>query len=296
MELLHSSFREGEALGFDTEEDIRLGFSFPYLLHIILGLSALRLYDRQPARMELLVRASRHQDRALALVRPHLVNLDRHNVHAVLRFALIVSIVALGQPLYRSIGPSQYGDPIDDVLHSFNMVRGVRFVTERQWQLSGQSYSDGGPRLDDDDPWQQGLRAKFPQYHAVRRLITKTCTVDSERLVCLDALRKVFSFIDLIESNPELHPDARLVQIWPIELDQRFIAMMSTRRPIALLILGYYTALLKLRSGTVWPFVAWPRLVLRRAMEVLGNEWTVHLHWVIKRVIWEDPYPDSIAV
>ena len=296
MELLHSSLREGQALGLDADHDIKLGFSSPYLLHIILGLSALRLYDRQPMRMDLLSRASRHQDRALALVRPHLADLNQSNIHAVLRFAFLVSIVALGQPLYRPSGRSQYGeDSIDHLLHSFNMVRGVKFVTERQWQLSGEATMGDGPCLDDDDPLQQGLRGKFPQYYAVRDLVARTCKVESERLVCLDAIRKVFSFIDLIESYPQLHPQARLIQIWPIELDQRFIAMMSARRPIALLILGFYTALLKLRSGTAWPFVAWPKLVLRRVMKVLGREWTVHLRWAIDRVLWENPYPDSPA-
>ena len=292
MELLHSSISEGETFGLDADDDIRLGFSSPYLLHIILSLSALRMYDRQPTRLDLLARASRHQNHALTLVRPHLASLNHQNVYTVLRFAFLVSIVALGQPLYRSNSannPQQTQDPIDDLLHSFAMVRGVKFVTDRQWQLSGEAFplhaGGAGPRLDDEDPFCQDLPAKFPQYRALRTLITRTCTITSERLVCLDALRKVFSFTALIESDPDLHPHARMIQIWPIELDARFMAMLTARRPIALLILGCYTALLKLRAGGAWPFEAWPGMVLREVVEILGKEWARHLGWAVGRVL-----------
>ena len=291
MELLHSSIREGETFGLDADDDIRLGFSSPYLLHIILSLSALRMYDRQPTRLDLLARASRHQNHALILVHPHLASLNHQNVHAVLRFAFLVSIIALGQPLYQSNNakPQQTQDPIDDLLHSFAMVRGVKFVTERRWQLSGEAFplpaGGAGPRLDDEDPFCQDLPVKFPQYRALRTLITRTCTISSERLVCLDALRKVFSFTALIESHPDLHPHARMIQIWPLELDARFMAMLAARRPIALLILGCYTALLKLRAGGAWPFEAWPGLVLRKVVETLGKEWARHLGWAVGRVL-----------
>jgi hypothetical protein len=110
MELLHSSIREGDTFGLDADDDIRLGFSSPYLLHIILSLSALRMYDRLPARIDLLSRASRHQNYALALVRPHLSDLNQQNVHAVLRFAFLVSIAALGQPLYQPSNQPQQPD------------------------------------------------------------------------------------------------------------------------------------------------------------------------------------------
>ncbi|KAM0706167.1 hypothetical protein Q7P35_006716 [Cladosporium inversicolor] len=294
MELLHTSIRESDTFGLDPDNDIRLGFSSPYLLHIILSLSALRLYDRQPTRTDLLTRASRHQNHALSLVRPHLASLNQQNVHAVLRFAFLVSIAALGQPLYHPDAQSPHGqDPIDHLLHSFNMVRGVRFVTERQWQLSGEAHTHphtAAPRLDDEDPFRQNLTAKFPQYRALRTLITaQTSPTNSpnpeDRLVTLDALRKVFSFVALIEANPNLHPHARLMQIWPLELDARFIEMLGARRPVALLVLGCYTALLKLRAGGAWPFGKWPGLVLRRIGEFLGREWGIYLGWAVGRVL-----------
>ena len=290
LELLYGTLRNGLAIRSDIDDDIQLGFSFPYVLHIILSLSALRLFDKQPARTELLDRACRHQDQALMLVRPHLVGLDRVNVQAVLRFSFLVSIAALGQPLYqhryRAGGPQQ--DPIDDILHSFNMTRGIKFVTERQWQLAGESRAFEGPDKADEDPWKQDLGTKYPVYPLVRQLVCKHCATEQEKLVCLDAIRKVFSFTDLIEQNPQLHPDARLIQIWPIEIDGFFMAMMSARRPIALLILAFYCALLKLRSGNMWPYSAWPGSVLQRVVEILGKEWEVPLQWPRSRVFGEE--------
>jgi hypothetical protein len=77
------------------------------------------------------------------------------------------------------------------------------------------------------------------------------------------------------------------VQIWPIEIDGIFMAMMTARRPIALLVLAHYCALLRLRSGDMWPFSAWPASVLRQVDEVLGEEWEVHLEWPKSRILKE---------
>lgn len=291
MELLHSSIREGETFGLDADDDIRLGFSSPYLLHIILSLSALRMYDRQPARTDLLSRASRHQNHALALVRPHLSDLNQQNVHAVLRFAFLVSIATLGQPLYQPANQTQQHDqdPITALLHSFTMVRGIKSITERKWQLAGEPTAlraaQGRPRLDAEDPFRQNLAAKYPPYRALRVLVAKSCPIPADRLAALDALRKVFSLTALVDSQPNLHPHARLMQIWPLELEARFVGMLGARRPVALLILGCYTALLKVRAGGAWPFEAWPGLVLGRVGEVLGREWEGGLRWAVERVM-----------
>ena len=287
LELLHAARSEGYGLTVDLHDDIQLGFSFPYVLHIILSLSALRLLDRNPTRTKLLQQASRHQDRALALVKPSLADLGDHNIHAVLRFSFMAAIAALGHPL-RPHGESSFGleqDPITDIIHSFNMTRGIKFVNERKWLLTGEPYQEGGPDLEDDDPWLQDLRTKFAVYPEVRQLILDHCAPGAETLVCLDAIRKVFSFIDLIEQDPDLFHDARLIQIWPIELDQRFIDLLVSRHQVAILILGYYSALLKLRSGNTWPFEAWPSLLLRRVEEVLEEKWACHLWWPKLRIL-----------
>jgi hypothetical protein len=290
MELLHSSIREGDTFGLDADDDIRLGFSSPYLLHIILSLSALRMYDRLPARIDLLSRASRHQNYALALVRPHLSDLNQQNVHAVLRFAFLVSIAALGQPLYQPSNQPQQPDqdPITALLHSFTMVRGIKSITERKWQLAGEPTAlraGDRPRLDAEDPFHQNLAATYPPYRSLRALVAKSCPIEADRLAALDALRKVFSLTALIDAQPDLHPHARLMQIWPLELEARFVGMLGARRPVALLILGCYTALLKVRAGGAWPFEAWPGLVLRRVVEVLGREWEGGLRWACERVM-----------
>lgn len=281
LELLHATRSDGHGLTVDLDDDIQLGFSFPYVLHIILSLSALRMFEKNPARNELLQEASRHQNRALTLVKPNLADLSNHNIDAVLRFSFMAAIAALGRPLRRHaevpLGLEQ--DPITDIIHSFNMTRGIKFITERKWLLSGESYEGGGFDLSEEDPWQQGLCTKFAVYPVVRQLILDNCAPGAETLVCLDAIRKVFSFIDLIEQDPDLFHDARLIQIWPIELDQRFIDLLVSRHQIAILILGYYSLLLKLRSGNTWPFKAWPSLLLQRVEEVLGEKWACHLWW-----------------
>lgn len=286
LELLYHQMRCYEATGQDSD-DIQLGFTFPYVLHSILSLSALLLFSQQPTRIELLDRACAHQNSALTLVRPHLIDLNKHNVNAVVKFSAITSVIALAQPLYQD--PYRIGrasDPISDMLNSFHMARGIRTVLERQWQMEGiHRDPDAGPDLDDEDPWQQDLMIKYSPYPVLRNLIRSRCTYEADRLVCLDATRKIFSFITLLEDHPNLHPDARLIQIWPIEIKKRFLNMLIARRPIALLILGYYSVLMKLRSDTMWPFDSWPAKLLQKIEEVLGDDLGEYLEWPRTRVL-----------
>ncbi|THW44875.1 hypothetical protein D6C90_02499, partial [Aureobasidium pullulans] len=177
-------------------------------------------------------------------------------------------------------------DPIDDMLNSFHMTRGIRTVLERQWQIEQVKFDpDAGPVLNDEDPWQQDLMSEYPPYPVLRDLINTHCTIQEDILVCLDATRKIFSFITLLEECPNLHPDARLVQIWPIEIKKRFFDMLIARKPIALLILGYYSVPMRLRSDTMWPLHEWPSKLLQRVEEVLGDEWLEYLEWPKSRVL-----------
>ncbi|THY54812.1 hypothetical protein D6C99_03371, partial [Aureobasidium pullulans] len=286
LELLYRQMRHNQAIGRDGD-DIQIGFAFPYVLHSILSLSALQLFSEQPSRTELLDRACAHQNSALALVRPHLLDINKCNVEAVVKFSAITSVVALAQPLYQHpYRVSRRNDPIDDMLISFHMTRGIRTVLERQWQIEQVEFDpDAGPALDDEDPWQQDLMSKYPPYPVLRDLINIHCTIEEDILVCLDATRKIFPFITLLEECPNLHPDARLVQIWPIEIKKRFLDMLIARKPIALFILGYYSVLMRLRSDTMWPFNEWPSKLLQRVEEVLGDEWLEHLEWPKSRVL-----------
>ncbi|KAH0347611.1 hypothetical protein KCU81_g3437, partial [Aureobasidium melanogenum] len=181
LELLYHQMRCYEATGQDSD-DIQLGFTFPYVLHSILSLSALLLFSQQPSRIELLDRACAHQNSALALVRPHLVDLTKQNVNAVVKFSAITSVIALAQPLYQHpcrIG--QTSDSISDMLNSFHMARGIRSVLERQWQMEGIHHDpDAGPDLDNEDPWQQDLMIKWPPYPVLRDLITSLCTSEAD--------------------------------------------------------------------------------------------------------------------
>lgn len=286
---MHGAMCGGFSLTSDVGVDLRLGVEFPYVRHMILNLTALRMYDKQPRRKELLDLAHRHQDYALQLARPDVAALSTCNVSAVLRFSFLIAISCLGMPLYQhpNLPLDMSHDPIDILIQSFHMTRGIRFINERKWELENDPVHGDGPELDDEDPFQQELVLKYPIYPAVRDLIVKHCNPGQETLVCLDALRKVFSFIDLIESTSELWHDARLIQLWPIEIDQYFLALLCARREIAMVILSYYSALLKTRSGCLWPFRAWPAILLNRVAETLGEKWGSWLEWPRERVFFQ---------
>lgn len=295
LKLLHHA-QGSLALTSTSTEDLRLGVSYPYVLHGILAVTALKLFacqhPAQSAGQRLLEYASRHQQHALTLANPHIGNLDERNVQPVLKLAFMIALSSLGFPLCQDLGgvvgsgQTNSDDSIDHVLLSFRLTRGFKSISQRKWQLESVPAQYGSPNLEDPDPWQQDLVNRYsPHYSTIRKLITSRCTPGYETSACLDAIRKVFSFVALIEDMPDLWQDARLIQIWPIELEEIVITMMSARREIALVILGHYTALLELRSGVVWPFRGWPKVLLEKICMVLGSEWATHLTWPRARVL-----------
>lgn len=95
LELMHHGITcTAKAFGNEEEDPAKsvLQFSYHYLLHASLALSALHLFSKQPSRTELFVQASSHQDTALSLVRPHIADLTEEHSVPVLMFSGVVSI------------------------------------------------------------------------------------------------------------------------------------------------------------------------------------------------------------
>lgn len=262
-----------------------VSFTHRYVLHVGLALSALHLFSKQPSRMELFERASAHQNEALRLVRPEISNLTQENALPVFLFSGPTSVFAMAEP---NLSPShQNNDPVNDLLSSFQLSRGIKTILVQHWAYLNTTWIASALVPDDDENETNfGLNTVHPAYATLKKYITSACDNDDndkQAEACHEAAETLFRYITMLETNPELYDNPKLVQMWPIDVPQLYIDMLSKRNPVALVVLGYYAALMRLKSDTWW-LNNWPRRILQRVGAILGPTYADILQWPRDRV------------
>ncbi|KAL4915315.1 hypothetical protein BDW62DRAFT_212799 [Aspergillus aurantiobrunneus] len=93
--------------------NVRLGFSYPYLLNSILAVMSLRRFVA-------------HQQAAISRSRPHFQCLDSPHHKAILAFSTFTSLYAVAEPLHRPTSlyhkRSKF-DPIEEFVHAVRLSR-----------------------------------------------------------------------------------------------------------------------------------------------------------------------------
>lgn len=297
LELLHNSITSTNYTISDDEPGLKTDFlqhgtQYPYVLHSTLALSALHLFSKQPSRSELLLRASTHQQAALDLVRPHILDLTEKHSRAVLEFSAITSIISLAQPIYVLKGFERDRNLLDDLINSFQLSRGIKTIIMRQWDYFQTTDVRNQTRVaSSHEELRATLGDKYPAMHALQGVITQHCACE-EAGIFSEAVQSLFFSIAILEAYPQANSSPKRVQMWPIDVHKQFIKMLTARHPVALVILAHYAALMRLRSDTWW-LCKWPRVILQEVAELLGPDWDVHLQWPRQRVFGQDELLES---
>ncbi|GAA88946.1 hypothetical protein AKAW_07060 [Aspergillus luchuensis IFO 4308] len=103
-----------------------LAFKHNFLLHGLLGLSALHLALKGVSPQRHTVIAIRHHDLGVAMFRSHLSNITPENHDAVFAFSCVVSLYTFG--IQRPSEPTE--DPIDRLHQVFSLIRGSSFLVK----------------------------------------------------------------------------------------------------------------------------------------------------------------------
>ncbi|KAH0342954.1 hypothetical protein KCU83_g9077, partial [Aureobasidium melanogenum] len=273
-----------------------LPLRFPYLMHSNLALAALHLYSEQPHRSDLLSRAAAHQQAALAQVRPHIIDVTAEHSQAILGFAAITSIFALAEPAYDPRGLGLARDPVDELLNSFHLGRGIKTILGQVWSVL--QHKDSVKKviaLPDYTALKATLDDTYPVYPILRNVITQNCH-DEEAVSCLDAVEILFFYMAINETHQQDVPGPMYVQMWPIDVSAHFLNMLADRKPIALLVLAYYAALMRLRSNTWW-LERWPSAILQRVASILDPTLAIHLDWPRQKIFQLDQaFPSPVEL
>lgn len=259
---------------------IQLAFSHPYLLHIILGLSALHMLHSDPENAKLYEQASLHSLSAHRLARPQIKECNSVHSNALYCFTGFASLYATAEPPLR-LGSSKLDKPEDcltALLDAFEMGRGVAAImTPHRREIEKSGFLEQERWKYDRDDSLASLMRDYPQLPDLETLIGERCD-DIRRGPCIGAARLLFKYLAVLEREPINHSSVSLIQRWPMDIDVTVQNMARENDPVALVILAHYAAVMHSRRN-YWFFARWPVLLLKSIEQMVPPEFQMFLRW-----------------
>jgi hypothetical protein len=292
----------------------RIAFNSQYVMHGLLGFSALHLATIQPKRA-LLLRASatNHLDQALVFYRQENGPATAETANARFTFTWIVVMFAFAIP--SSVAP------IDAVIELFSLVRGIEVVLQESliWIIQGpfapiltRAFAEDRGLSDDGSALSMGFAFQASTSHSTGAgcvpgdglpqgmdfglnhldfMIGMHNMIPDERRACMLVLAELKTlYAQMLSSQGNC--GMSMSMCFPKQDPTRFSLLLKQRHPQALVILAYYTVLLDL-LGSRWWINGWGRRVLRDIVCSLGDEWKSWIEWPVQTVLMKDVSMDA---
>lgn len=257
---------------------IKLGISFPFLMHEILAIAALHLaHGRAEEQSHYYTKATELQNHALAGFNAVRRNVGPSNGAAILLFTSLLALHVIADPS-RSTGldPSDY---INHFLGCISLMRGVRHV------ISGDAWvyikeSELKPLLLAPDPPE--LYDIPEECRALVRLsddIEPGSTSSRAYNTAIERLHWSFARTNVSEPLPTL----RWAMAWLALLKDDYLELLSQRQPQALIILAYYGVLLHF-TRNCWPLCNSGAYLVKAINALMGPQLGQWMAWPIKMI------------
>jgi hypothetical protein len=258
---------------------VKLGLSFPFLMHQILAIAALHLGHCNPERWDYYsTKAIELQSQAMEEFAVVQNQVDVSNCGAIFLFASLLAIQVLADP--KRSGDLSFGDYLDNLLGCISLVQGVRHLVIEDWEQQlhdseiGALFKIQHPARPYDIPEECRKLSNLIENANVGEATLSTYSGT------LDSLQ--FSFA-LSGAPSQSHSTIRWLLAWPMQLNREFLQLLQERRPEALIILAYYGVQLKCyrecwvvgdtgvfliraisnHTGRHWqPWLAWPNMII----------------------------------
>lgn len=258
-----------------TEEAL----SQPFLMHGLLALSALHLArTKRDNSATYISTAVAHQNQALALFRERLDDINPSNAKAMFAFSSIVVVYA-----FSSTQPSDSSDlstSLDDLCQVLVLARGVQEVINKASSSLWESSFRPILRVDSYTPYlPDSARSALEQLREANRVCgTQDATHDTASYgQVIDNLSEEFSAV---------HGGFMSISVagrWAIRVKPKYMESLRERRPLALVILVYYCALLHyLRQN--WCLDEWGARASKAIWELLDDQWKELALWAMVEI------------
>ncbi|KAB8253779.1 hypothetical protein BDV32DRAFT_133503 [Aspergillus pseudonomiae] len=217
----------------------KIAYSYEFLMHGILSLSALHLsYVKPEKHSHYLTSSTFHMALGLQTFRTILRKPTAENCFALFAFSSVIMVWICGVPT-----DSKDAQPLSSVIEMFNLSRGITSLLEFfpliQKSCLGPLFSqDWSEKVDTPLRLFHGLN---DQIHRLRYRLTVEVLEEEERSILEHAIIELKKACQRIERAHS--PSAcGLIFIWPITVRNGFISLIEKRQPFALVLLACYCA------------------------------------------------------
>jgi hypothetical protein len=255
------------------------GLKAPFLMHGILGLSALHLSctrDSEQARW--LSVAISHKNTALSMFSEQLASIDRSNAKAMMGFAGLVVIFGLGSALTPG---TDAGPGLDALVEIFTLARGVQAVVNEEFRFLLQS--NFAPLFDATPP-----EIPFPDHilTAFDRL-GELNTQLGRQSVHHDSTsyeQSIHHLRDMAAFTLAQPTSMTLVGGWAIRAPSQYMSALHSREPFSLVLLAHFCGFLNMARQN-WCVGRWGPIVLQQIKQLLPPDWQHYTDWPTEQVM-----------
>ncbi|KAJ5229400.1 hypothetical protein N7489_010108 [Penicillium chrysogenum] len=251
----------------------------PFLMHGILGLSALhlsRLRDEK-SRTKWLSIAISHKNVALSIFSEQLSNIDQSNAKAMMSFAGLVVAFRFGSSLTPG---SPDGPSLASLIDIFTLARGVQTISSQQQQFLLKS--NFAPLFNISPPeltWPEDIVDAFRRLEELNvqcgQQFVHHDTAIYERDIA--HLRSLSAFT-LVEPQ-----SMTLIGGFAIRASKHFLHDLNNGHPFALIVLAHYCGFLHMAREN-WCVGPWGSIVLQDIQRLLPPDWQHYLEWPVQQV------------
>ncbi|PIA91883.1 Sterol uptake control protein 2 [Cercospora beticola] len=269
----------------------RLAFSYPFLLHGLLAVSALhRRHESEGSQRQPLMNVARyHQQHALNLYIPMLQNIDEQNCHALFAFSIVTAIICFGM-----LSDEEETAPplVIRVIDMFDALSGTAVVAEVAWE-----WLHHGPMkviLERTEPVRENLDGLEPGLRSSLDLLldrAETACLENHDPSGLDAATRRKAYHNSIYSlgsiaAPLVFKDRPfgVAMCYPILSGNAYISLLRHRDPLALAILAHYGVVLHQVDYKLWAFEGIGQQLTTIVAKELDDQWLPCLAWAKARV------------
>jgi Fungal specific transcription factor domain/Fungal Zn(2)-Cys(6) binuclear cluster domain len=299
MELLHHWTTETCQVSIDFPAGIELhrtvivqfGFDFPFLMHLLLAITARHLEHLRPQKQSTYKRAAdSHAAAALSLFQPAIANFTPENCHPCFAFSSALGLYtwasqSLDKPSTLFFKPSSNYQSAD--IQWVRLHRGTATILAAVWHLLENGPCrclwDDWKGLDEDrpDPLYPDDEIHFNQLPEAWKDLP-----EEQREVLDKNLKVTIRALSMVDFH--LGPSKLASGIsWFSHISDELVQMLSEKKPEALLIVCYYCLVLKRLSETWW-MKGKAENLLRTVMTELGGGWETWTRWPVKKVLGAD--------
>lgn len=253
----------------------------PFLMHGILGLSALHLSHLRAdnSQAKWLSIAMSHKNVAISMFSEQLSNIDRSNVKAMMSFAGLVVAFSLGSALTSG---SPEGPSLNSLIEIFTLSRGVQAVVNAEPEFLRQS--NFAPLFDVTPPqvsWPDHVLVAFDRLEKLNvqcgQQFAHHNTAVYERVIKYSRELAAFTLLQPTSMT--------LTSGFAIRAPEVYLSDLTSGQLYSLVVLAHYCGFLHMAREN-WCVGSWGRVVLGEIQQLLPPDWQYHIEWPVKQV-WE---------